>query len=142
MSLVYAYAALFFWSFLAATAVPMSSEPPLIFLVRSERAVALPVLVGTLGNVLGACTTYWIARGAARAVSEKRKPSKNQERAARLLKRYGHPALILSWVPIIGDALVAIAGATRVHFGIFCLWIFIGKGARYLLIALATLNFF
>lgn len=52
MSLVYSYGALFFWSFLAATVVPLSSEPPLIFLVRTEGVVTLPVLVGTVGNVL------------------------------------------------------------------------------------------
>src|SRR5829696_6769899 len=73
-SLVYSYSALFGLSILAATVVPMSSEPPLIYLVATEQHVVLPVLVGTVGNVLGACTTYWISRRAAQALAEKRSP--------------------------------------------------------------------
>jgi membrane protein YqaA with SNARE-associated domain len=138
-SLLYSYSALFL-SILAATVVPMSSEPPLIYLVATEQHVVLPVLVGTVGNVLGACTTYWISRRATQALAEKRKPARGHARATRMLRRYGQPALLLSWVPILGDALVAIAGATRMHFGAFCLWVSLGKGLRYLAIALATLN--
>ena len=139
-SLLYSYSALFGLSILAATVVPMSSEPPLIYLVATEQHVVLPVLVGTVGNVLGACTTYWISRRAAQALAEKRKPARGHARATRMLRRYGQPALLLSWVPILGDALVAIAGATKMHFGAFCLWVSLGKGLRYLAIALATLN--
>jgi membrane protein YqaA with SNARE-associated domain len=133
VSLVYSYGALFFWSFLAATVVPLSSEPPLIF------------LVGTVGNVLGACTTYWIARRATTALVEPREPpkvSKGHKQAARLFNRYGQPILLLSWVPILGDALVVLAGTTKLQFSHFCLWVSIGKGLRYLAIALATLNLF
>jgi membrane protein YqaA with SNARE-associated domain len=139
-SLLYSYSALFGLSFLAATVVPMSSEPPLIYLVTTERHIVLPVLVGTAGNILGACTTYWISRRAAQALAEKRKPARGHARAAQMLRRYGQPALLLSWVPILGDALVAIAGATKMHFGAFCFWVSLGKGLRYLVIALATLN--
>jgi membrane protein YqaA with SNARE-associated domain len=139
-SLLYSYSALFGLSFLAATVIPMSSEPPLIYLVTTEQHVVLPVLIGTAGNVLGACTTYWISRRAAQALAEKRKPARGHARAAQMLRRYGQPALLLSWVPILGDALVAIAGATKMHFGAFCFWVSLGKGLRYLLIALATMN--
>src|SRR3712207_1635604 len=120
-SLLYSYAALFTLSFLAATVIPMSSEPPLIYLVTTEEHIVLPVLIGTVGNVLGACTTYWISRRAAQAVAEQRKPARGHARAARMLRRYGQPALLLSSVPLLGDALVAIAGVTKMHFGAFCL---------------------
>jgi membrane protein YqaA with SNARE-associated domain len=118
----------------------LGSEAPLIFLVRTEEGIVLPVLVGTVGNVLGACTTYWISRRAARLLAKPRKVTKAQKRAARLFERYGQPVLLLSWVPILGDALVALAGATKMPFGAFCLWVTLGKGLRYFLIALATLN--
>jgi membrane protein YqaA with SNARE-associated domain len=141
MSLINSYGALFFWSFLAATVIPMSSEPPLIYLVFVQQALVLPVLVGTLGNVLGACVTYWIFRQASGALAERKKPTRGRKQAARMLQRYGQPALLLSWVPILGDALVALAGAARMRFGIFCFWVSMGKGLRFLVIALATLNF-
>ena len=120
--------------------VPLSSEPLLAFLVSNEGIVALPVLVGTAGNVFGACTTYGISRRAARVLMEPRKVSKGQRRAARLFKRYGQPVLLLSWVPILGDGLVVLAGVTKLHFFYFCFWVTLGKGLRYLAVALATLN--
>jgi membrane protein YqaA with SNARE-associated domain len=141
MPLINFYGALFFWSFLAATVIPMSSEPPLIYLVATRQALVLPVLVGTLGNVLGACTTYWVSRQATGAIIKRKKPTRGSKQAARMLQRYGQPALLLSWVPILGDALVALAGAAKVRFGIFCFWVSMGKGLRFLVIALATLNF-
>ena len=130
MAVIYTYGALFFWSFLAATVVPLSSEPPLVFLMSTEGLVVLPVLVRTAGNVLGACTTYWIARRAARLLAETREAPKRHERAARLFKRYGQPVLLLSWVPLLGDGLVAIAGAARLRFSRFCFWVTLGKGLR------------
>lgn len=150
MALLASYATLFALSFVAATAVPMSSEPPLILLVRSEGEIVLSVLVATVGNVLGACTTYLLGRGASRAYEKKKskksqeplKPPRGQERARRLLARYGQPALALSWVPILGDALVALAGVTKIRFAPFLFWVTLGKGARFLVIALAALNLF
>ena len=137
--MLYSYGALFLWSFLAATVVPLSSEPPLIFLVRSEELMVAPVLVGTLGNAIGACTTYWISRRAAQALKKPRQFSKS--RTARLYRRYGQPALLLSWVPILGDGLVVLAGATRLRFWGFCFWMTLGKGLRYFALACATLYF-
>lgn len=138
--MLYSYGALFLWSFLAATVVPLSSEPPLIFLVRSEELMVVPVLVGTLGNAIGACTTYWISRRAAQALIKKPRQS-SKSRTARLYRRYGQPALLLSWVPILGDGLVVLAGATRLRFWGFCFWMTLGKGLRYFALACATLYF-
>jgi membrane protein YqaA with SNARE-associated domain len=41
----------------------------------------------------------------------------------------------LSWVPLVGDALVALAGAAHVPFISFSLWTIIGKAARYAAVA-------
>lgn len=137
--MLFAYASLFAWSFLAATLLPLSSEAPLIVVVRSYERVALPVLVATAGNYLGACTTYWIARRAAQALGKEKEDSKlDESRAARLLRRFGQPALLLSWVPVIGDAMVALAGAMRIPFRTFSVWVALGKAARYLVVAWAA----
>lgn len=147
MALLASYATLFAMSFVAATAVPMSSEPAPILLVRSGGDIVLPILVATVGNVLGACTTYLLGRGASRAYEKTARkdpirPKRGQERALRLLTRYGQPALALSWVPVLGDALVALAGVTRVRFAPFLLWVTLGKGARFLVTGLAAVNLF
>jgi membrane protein YqaA with SNARE-associated domain len=59
------------------------------------------------------------------------------QRAAALLQRYGAPALLLSWVPIVGDLLVLLAGAARMPVAVFTGWTIAGKCARYAAVALA-----
>ena len=130
------YAGLFAWSFLAATLLPVGSELALIAAVRSEGVWLVPVLVATAGNYLGASTTYWIGRRSAVALG--RDEVESDSRAARLMRRYGQPSLLLSWVPLVGDALVALAGGLRVPFASFTLWVVVGKAARYAVVAWAA----
>jgi membrane protein YqaA with SNARE-associated domain len=121
---------LFVWSFAAATVLPLSSEIPLVLTVRNSEGWIIPVAVATAGNYLGACTTYWLARAAVTHVRPAR--AARIQRASSLITRYGSPALLLSWVPLIGDALVALAGAARMPFARFSVWTLLGKAARYL----------
>ena len=100
--------------------------------------IVAPLLVATAGNVLGACTTYWLGRETSRIFGRRRERAEKGTRAARLLRCYGAPALVLAPVPVIGDVLVALAGATRVPFGSFLFWVTLGKGARYAAVALAA----
>ena len=134
-----AYAGLFIWSFLAATILPLSSEAPLAALVYQRGEWIVPVLVATLGNYLGACTTYGLARAAARAAGGDT-PGRMQLRATRLVATYGAPAMLLSWVPLVGDALVAVAGAAAMPFARFSIAVVIGKAARYGVVAWIALK--
>lgn len=136
---VAAYLGLFVWSFLAATVFPGGSEVALVVLVRTQHHVALPVLVATLGNYGGACTTYWLGRRAAKVLAHRAPVPAPSPRAAWLFQRYGAPALALSWVPVVGDALVALAGAGNIPFGRFSVWVVLGKVVRYLVVAWAAL---
>ena len=125
-------------SFLAATILPLASEVPLALIVRRHGEMLLPVTVATIGNYLGACTTYALARAAAARFAPR--PGKGPSRALAIYERYGAPALLLSWIPIIGDALVALAGAARVTFLTFSIWTFAGKAARYAAVAWLARN--
>jgi membrane protein YqaA with SNARE-associated domain len=133
--LVLTYAGLFILSFLAATVLPLSSEAALATLVGTQGQFVAPVLVATAGNVLGACTTYWLGRQAARAVVHHHEAARKEGRTAQLLRRYGGPTLLLSWVPILGDTLVALAGAMKIPLGAFLFWVTLGKGLRYAVVA-------
>ena len=124
---------LFGWSFAAATILPLSSEVPLAFAVHRSGGWLLPVIVATAGNYLGACTTYWLAKYATDRAAPV--PSRRVANASELITRYGPPALLLSWVPLVGDALVALAGVAHVPFISFSLWTIIGKAARYAAVA-------
>ena len=126
---------LFAWSFAAATILPLSSEVPLAVEVARTGSWLVPVMVATLGNVLGACTTYGLARLAITAAPS---PSPRVERAAGWLARHGPPILLLSWAPLIGDVLVALAGAARMPVPSFLAWTTVGKAARYAAVALAV----
>ena len=126
--------ALFFWSFLAATVLPLGSEPALAAIVHRREAWVLPVTIATLGNYLGACTTYVLAMTVSKAVKSERS-LRRMERASNLVRKYGPPALLLSWVPLLGDAIVAAAGAARMPFLPFSLWTLACKSARYAALA-------
>lgn len=130
------YAGLFLAAFLAATILPFASEVPLALLVRSTGEVAWPVAVATCGNYLGACTTYALASGLVRRFAPA--GGSQSPRAIGAVRRYGAPALLLSWVPVLGDAIVAVAGAVRMPFLAFSVWTLLGKAARYALVAWAA----
>jgi membrane protein YqaA with SNARE-associated domain len=128
---------LFASAFLAATVLPAASEVPLAFLVRRDQSFLLPVAVATLGNYLGACTTYALARAAAARFTAS---TESASRAARWFQRYGPPSLLLSWVPVAGDGLVVLTGAARVPFLPFSLWTATGKAVRYAVVAWLALR--
>ena len=130
-----AYLALFGWSFLAATILPLASEQMLLALVMTRGDITAPVITATAGNYLGACTTYLLARAAARRLEAVRKATRGHARAVALVERFGQPALLLSWVPLVGDAIVAVAGGIGIRFLPFSGWVIMGKLARYSAVA-------
>jgi membrane protein YqaA with SNARE-associated domain len=140
---IIAYATLFGWSFLAATILPLGSEPALFAMVVRGHSVSTVVGVATAGNYLGACTTYWVGRAAASAMETRHGAGARARRAEALVNKWGQPVLILSWVPVIGDALVAAAGVARMPLGPFSFWVILGKTLRYVAVAwgASTLTF-
>ncbi|MBW3563248.1 MAG: DedA family protein [Acidobacteria bacterium] len=134
------WTALFLWSFLAATILPVGSEPLLIGLVRDSHTVAFPVAIATVGNTLGACTLYWMGTRVGKAFATKIVAMRGGPEAVRILTRYGKPALVLSWVPVLGDLLVGLAGAARISLGSIIPWIVGGKVARYGVVAWLALS--
>ncbi|MDA1118337.1 MAG: DedA family protein [Proteobacteria bacterium] len=121
-------AGLFVASFLAATVVPFSSEAVLFgYLKLHPQHAALAVALATAGNTLGGMTTYLIGR-----LLPQRNPD---SRALRWLQRYGAPATLLAWLPVVGDALCAAAGWLRVNWLAVLGFMAVGRLARYLVIA-------
>jgi membrane protein YqaA with SNARE-associated domain len=129
--------ALFAAAFLAATILPVASELPLAVMVRRQGDMVLPVIVATTGNYLGACVTYWIARRGATLIAGEQAAD---ARPLRWFRRFGPPVLVLTWLPVVGDALVVLAGAARVPFATFSVWTAIGKAARYAVLAWLALR--
>lgn len=82
----------------------------------------------TAANTAGGMSTYALGRLL---------PRKESGAHAHTLQRWGSLALILSWVPLIGDALCAAAGALRLNAFACLAWMTLGKGLRYMAIAWA-----
>ncbi|MCK5748615.1 MAG: DedA family protein, partial [Oricola sp.] len=62
------------------------------------------------------------------------------ERASRWYAKWGRWSLLLSWMPIGGDALTVVAGVLREPFPSFLALVAIAKTARYLVVAAITLS--
>ncbi|MEY4591963.1 MAG: hypothetical protein RIR18_858, partial [Pseudomonadota bacterium] len=114
------------FSFLSATILPGGSEAfLLLFLSAQPEAPLLAVLVSTAGNTAGGMTSWWCGFKLPRWQKLERFPHLNR------LQRWGSPALLLAWLPIVGDALCVAAGWFRLHWLPCLTFMAIGKGVRY-----------
>lgn len=114
-------------SFLSATLLPGGSEAALVAVLLAhpeQRDVA--VALATLGNTAGGMSSYALGR----FIPRKELPARLD-----LMRRHGTPALLLSWLPLIGDALCVAAGWLRLPALPSAFWMALGKGARYAVIA-------
>ena len=135
------YAGLFTAAFLAATVLPMQSEALLVGLILSgDNPVWALVSVAAVGNTLGAVVNWMLGRGIERFRHSRWFPASDRqlEKAERWYHRFGRWSLLLSWLPVGGDALTVIAGVLKEPLPSFLLLVFVGKTARYIVLAAAT----
>ncbi|MCC7483773.1 MAG: DedA family protein [Burkholderiales bacterium] len=119
--------ALFASSFLAATLLPGGSEAVLYAVLRADPGAPwIALAVATAGNTLGGLSSWLVGRLIPRG-----EPVKGIE----TVRKYGAPALLLSWVPLIGDPLCVAAGWLRLDPWRCLAFIATGKFARYWAIA-------
>ncbi len=122
-------ASLFVGSFLAATLLPGGSEVALFAVLKAyPDSLWLPLMLATLGNTLGGMVSFgmgWLL------------PMTQQLKHVEKVRRYGTPALLLAWAPLVGDALCVAAGWLRLNPFHAALFMLIGKFTRYALIAVS-----
>lgn len=132
--------AVFIIAFVSATLLPLGSEPAVFALVKLSPELFWPaILVATLGNTLGGAVTWWMGYGAERMVERATHKPMTEGRALRWLHRFGARACLLSWLPIVGDPLCAVAGWLRLPFWPCVLYMALGKFARYVCMTVALL---
>jgi membrane protein YqaA with SNARE-associated domain len=133
--------ALFLLSFLASTLIPLGSEWFLAVLLLKGFDPLLTVAVATLGNTLGALTTYAIGLWGGPLLTRRllRIDDAARQRAERFYARFGSWSLLLSWLPVIGDPLCLAGGLLRVDLRRFLLLVTLGKLARYVAVAATVL---
>ena len=122
--------ALFISSFAGATLLPGGSEAVLFAVLKVyPETLWVPLVIATIGNTLGGMVTFgmgWLL------------PQTQQLKHVEKVRRYGTPALLLAWVPLIGDALCLAAGWLRLNWWQSALFMASGKFARYWVIAVVT----
>jgi membrane protein YqaA with SNARE-associated domain len=127
-------AGLFLASFLASTVLPGGSEAVLWGFVRLHpEQWSLALLLATVGNTAGGLTSWWCGRYLPRWQRLENLPYKDR------LTQWGSPALLFSWLPLVGDALCVAAGWLRLHWFPCALFMALGKAARYWLVAQTAL---
>jgi membrane protein YqaA with SNARE-associated domain len=131
---------LFFSAFASATILPGSSEVVMTALVTAYPHLAWWALVVALsGNLLGCLLTFgmgWGGRQGFERFQGVRNKVDMESPRIQNLRRRGPPALFLSFLPLVGDALVLAAGWLKMPFWQSMAWIALGKAARYAVLLL------
>ena len=130
--------ALFVSAFVSSTLLPGGSEVFLGVLLDQKSHVRWVLWgIASLGNTLGGMSTWGLGRFMAwwYPIAPLTKPRYQQ--ALKRLQQWGSPALLLSWVPILGDPLCFVAGCIRTHWMVALGCIGGGKAIRYALIVMA-----
>lgn len=138
----YGYLNLFILSFLASTVLPFGSEALVIALVYQGFSPFTVVMVATVGNFLGSCTTYYLGLKGRHVLERYLSPSPEKlEKSERLFNKYGVYTLLFTWVPGIGDVITMVAGLMQLSFRSFSVLVFLGKFGRYLVLAYSVVLF-
>lgn len=126
---------LFFSAFIASTLFPGGSEALLAYLVSDNtHSLTLLVAVATLGNTLGAMTSWAIGRLISLRYNAESLTKPEHILALSRVQRYGSPILLLSWLPVVGDPLCVAAGWLRIHWLQSMIFIAVGKLLRYIVV--------
>lgn len=161
--------AVFLISLISATLLPLGSEPAVFAYVQLAPHMFWPaIVVATIGNTAGGAITYAMGAGAESAYQawrDRRHPTGTPQAGTSLetagnpgkrkasvaggrwhdltagwFRRFGPPALLLSWLPAVGDPLCAVAGWLKLPFWPCILYMAIGKCLRYIAMTMALMH--
>lgn len=128
---------LFIGCMLAATVVPFSSDALLAGAMLAGYDRWLIILIASLGNTAGGMISYtmgWLCKWEWLEKYFRVKREKIMSVHERVAK-YGVWAALVSWLPIVGDAIAIALGLLRAKPGWTLLLMFVGKTLRYIVSA-------
>lgn len=129
-------------SLVSATLLPLGSEPAVFGLLKINPDLFWETMaVATLGNTIGGAITWWMGYGAEQAYEHMTHRS-GEVRALAWLRRYGAKACLMSWLPLVGDPLCAVAGWLKLPFWPCVAYMAVGKFLRYLVMTVVLLRIF
>ena len=130
------YLGLFIGTFVSSTLIPFPSEALVIGFYELNNHFWAILLVATVGNFLGGLTNYYIGFNS-NSERLKKRFKLNEEKILRWekrLSRYGSFLGLLSWVPFVGDPMIAVLGFLKVKFLPLAIMMLIGKFLRYFIL--------
>lgn len=136
--LAYGGPGLFAAAFLGATLVPVSSEAAFVAALLAGLPAPGALAWATGGNTLGCLVNYALGRWGRERASGALERSRTGRAAVAWMERWGVPALLLSWLPVVGDPLTLAAGVARIRLGVFVPLVGGLRLARYALLAAAV----
>ena len=127
--------ALFVSAFLAATILPFSSELAFVAALKNDMPFVHALFFASSGNILAIIFNYYLGYFLYEKTKRKLFHSFIGKKAFLYGHKYGYFALLLSWLPVIGDPLTIVAGLVRLKF----VWFVIIAGSlrivRYIFLA-------
>ena len=135
----YGYWGMALLSFLSGSIIPIASEALLVVLLGVGLNAMWLIIVATVGNTLGGITCFMLGYLTDKQTVKRvfRISDKKMERADSLIQRYGYWAAVLSFMPIIGEAILVALGIMRVDKYKVSIVMAIGKFARYAFVAIS-----
>ncbi|MFC1684073.1 YqaA family protein [Pseudomonadota bacterium] len=122
---------LFISALISSTLFPGGSEAVLIYQASNQLAAPWALLmVATAGNTIGGMLSWLLGRWLVWRFPARRLEQKHQT-ALHRIQHWGSPALLFSWLPVVGDPLCLAAGWLRIGWPLSLLFIAVGKGLRY-----------
>lgn len=140
---------MFLSAFMSATVLPGNSEILFVSLSASmqlsaQHYISTPILTllcsAIAGNSLGSFTTYWMGRWFPK-MDFSQSPHKKVQWVLAKIEKYGAQALLLSWLPIVGDLFCAVAGWLRLNWRLSFVYIVLGKTLRYIFLLYIVINY-
>lgn len=127
---------LFLSAFISSTIAPGGSEAVLAYMVNAKTfQVEHLITIATMGNTLGALTTWGLGILTAKKYPPETVLSAQKQRSVDLVKKWGYWALLFSWLPVVGDGFCFAGGWLKLPLLLSCFAIFSGKAVRYCAIA-------
>ncbi|MCW8963555.1 MAG: DedA family protein [Gammaproteobacteria bacterium] len=126
------YWLVFISGLLSSTILPGNSEAIFSIALIDTPELAIQLLLAVaVGNTIGGMISWGMGRLVAIRYPAEQLTKPAHARALKTIQRWGSPALLLSWVPFIGDPLCIAAGWLKTTPAMSFLYIAIGKMLRY-----------
>lgn len=136
------YLGLFVQAFLAATLLPLASEPLLLYLYSQGHDFYLLLLSAGVGNSLGSLLNYALGYFALWGFIKNYLKMDEQKvlKFKKYVEKFKSPLSFFCWLPVVGDLLAVALGLFRVSPFAFIVFMCAGKFLRYYIVLQFPVN--